>query len=68
MTGRGKEGQDMLADFAKRNFLVRPDETFQPDLDRIEWILTDHDVKVEKELKIVNACVWRAGEGRVRAR
>ena len=35
----------MLADFAKRNFLVRPDEMEQPDVDRIEWILTDHDVK-----------------------
>jgi hypothetical protein len=48
----------MLADFAKRNFLVRPDESEQPDADRIQWILTDHDVKVRQRRRV---CAVRGG-------
>jgi hypothetical protein len=50
---------DMLADFARRNFLVRPDLEEDPDLDRIEWTLTDHDVKLPVVLLLksaMNAC------------
>ena len=52
--------QDMLADFAKMNVLLRPDLHENPEeLDRIEWMLTNHDVRVPLKLLLkaaMNAC------------
>ena len=52
--------QALLDNFANRNFLLRPDLNDNPEeVDRIEWILTNHDVLVPLELLLkaaMNAC------------
>ena len=50
---------DLLADHARRHFLARPDPEAEPGLDRVEWALTDHDVRVPVALLLkaaMSAC------------